>query len=176
MHELIMYVGVFGLSSCKGLLSKYNWLNYLLIVLYLLAQYLTALRRGRIAPPCMRQAIAVCVGLGLYLIYYSSGTAEEVNIYIHELFLIAISFITLYVYVKADQKTPKPSTDYLLTKYKKICIPINAPDECIICRDLMTFSTVVLQCKRCKHSFHKKCLRKWCDESATCPFCRYEYR
>ena len=170
-----MYVGVLGLSCCTGLLAKYKWLNYLLIGLYLAAQYLTALRRGRIGHPAMHQFITVSIGGGLLCLYYATGIPNKVNGYINQLFMLGIMMATVYIYLLTIAKAPKPDTEYLLSRYKKCSLAIEKPEDCVVCLDLVSFSQVAMRCKYCKHVFHKTCLRKWCDESAACPHCRHEY-
>ena len=175
MFELVMYGGIFGLSCCKRLLAQYKWFNYLLIGLYLCAEYVSALRRGRIEPPCIRQFITICIGTGLLMLYYASEINNELNSSIHQLFLVVIMVATMYVYSKVNAKAPKPDTEYLLGKYKRIRMPVDTPKDCVICLDPVTFVHIALACKHCKQSFHKKCLWKWCNESAVCPHCRHDY-
>ena len=157
-------------------LSRYKWLKWVLVALYLAAKYIVALRRGRLDPPCIRQFITVCIGAGLTMLYYASGINKGMNTFINQLSLVGITTATMYVHAQVNAKTPKPDTDYLLTKYKRLKVPEDSPEDCVVCLDLVTSMYYGLQCKRCKHTFHKKCLRKWCDESASCPHCRYEYR
>ncbi len=149
--------------------------NYLLIAFYLIAKYLTALRRGHIDLPCMRQFITVSIGGGIVCLYYATGTPNEINAYINELFLIGIAIVTMYIYTNVNVNAPKPDTEYLLSHYSGVQVEAERPEDCIVCLDLVTFIQTAMRCKRCKHVFHKTCLRKWCDESATCPHCRYEY-
>ena len=170
-----MYTGFLSLACCKSLISKYKWLNHLLIAFYLIAKYLTALRRGRIDRPCMRQFITVCIGGGLVALYYATDIRKDINVYIHELFLIGIMIATMYVYTRVNAKAQKPDTEYLLSQYSKIHLPAENPEDCVVCLELVTFIQTAMKCKYCKHVFHKTCLHRWCDESATCPHCRHEY-
>jgi len=149
--------------------------NWILVTSYLVAEYITALRRGRIDPPCMRQFITVSIGAGVLMIYYASGIDKDMNMFTSVLSLLCILFFVVYMYIQTDTKPSKPTSEYLLTKYKRVQLPEDSPDDCVVCLDLVTCMYYSLQCRHCKHCFHKKCLRRWCDESASCPQCRYEY-
>ena len=46
---------------------------------------------------------------------------------------------------------------------------INYPD-CIICYDKI--SNINTTTTLCNHTYHLKCLLKWCKEHNTCPICR----
>ena len=165
MLELLLYTGA----------QRSSWINWIAIGLYLIGQYITGLHSGRIDPPCIRQFITVCFAAGMTSLYYASGIDKDLNHWINELCLVGIMTATMYIYAKVNAKHPKPDTEYLLTKYKKTIIPENAPEDCVICLELLTFMKHGLQCRQCKHIFHKKCIRKWCEESPNCPHCRYEY-
>ncbi len=65
-----------------NLILSTSYVSDLLIAFYIVAKYLTALRRGRIDRPCMRQFITV-----------------EINVYIHELFLVGIMIATMFTRV-----------------------------------------------------------------------------
>ena len=46
--------------------------------------------------------------------------------------------------------------------------------ECVICLEPLLKKKTVRTLKKCKHQFHKKCVRNWIktDSGATCPICR----
>ncbi len=48
--------------------------------------------------------------------------------------------------------------------------PLYVPPNCPICFEEMWFDA--FWCPRCKHAFHRKCLKRW---GKGCPLCRYRF-
>lgn len=48
--------------------------------------------------------------------------------------------------------------------------PLYKPIDCPICLDEMLSDA--RWCPRCKHPFHRKCLKRW---GKGCPLCRYSF-
>lgn len=50
-------------------------------------------------------------------------------------------------------------------------------DLCNICMDNYTSDSVATTLPKCKHTFHKECIRNWlCNHKVTCPVCRTDTR
>ncbi|ESN98909.1 hypothetical protein HELRODRAFT_148159, partial [Helobdella robusta] len=44
-------------------------------------------------------------------------------------------------------------------------------DECIICLESFRENSFVTQLN-CRHTFHCRCIIKWCERKSSCPTCR----
>jgi len=66
----------------------------------------------------------------------------------------------------------------LFLKYLKLCrdlnkiVDIEINGMCAICSDEL----ITAKQLKCKHAFHKECLKMWCENEITCPICRTELR
>ena len=49
-------------------------------------------------------------------------------------------------------------------------------DKCSICLEVITENDVVREIKKCKHSFHVKCVDEWFQNNIKCPNCNQDIR
>ena len=48
----------------------------------------------------------------------------------------------------------------------------HSEDICSICHDEMNDEKMVEKLSKCKHKFHKNCIKTWLNKAGTCPICR----
>ncbi|EPR79173.1 Ring finger protein [Spraguea lophii 42_110] len=111
----------------------------------------------------------ILLGLEGYLIFSN---------YAIIIFLIAISIISVKIYLASRVKKEEPLTNEeinLLTeiKYQDILQqPYSTLDSCMICIDKFEMNEMV-RLLECNHYFHKECVDPWLEKEAPrCPYCR----
>ena len=74
--------------------------------------------------------------------------------------------------IQEKKKEPNLKKEKMIKKfYKKNDLGKLENPTCCICLTQLKINEDVCRLK-CKHIFHFKCIKKWCEKKWVCPFCR----
>lgn len=84
------------------------------------------------------------------------------------LFSVLIQQFVMFVY----EKVSKYIRFYNIFEYQNFNPDLLLQNEtCTICIEDFKLNENILVIKKCKHSFHKKCIQTWINEKEICPNC-----
>ena len=85
----------------------------------------------------------------------------------------------VYQYIYSEEERTSTVREFTYEKRCDVClidkhisnylIPVSSQKECCICCNIKEKESLKLPCN---HTFHKKCINKWIENSLTCPLCR----
>ncbi|MCO5563453.1 hypothetical protein L7F22_017095 [Adiantum nelumboides] len=70
--------------------------------------------------------------------------------------------------------TPKEIRMLSVKKYKRCCFRSSKEEQCVICQQQYQRGDSIIFLPSCKHTYHKKCIRKWLEIKKMCPICNVE--
>ncbi|KAI5059275.1 hypothetical protein GOP47_0025594 [Adiantum capillus-veneris] len=70
--------------------------------------------------------------------------------------------------------TPEEIRMLSVKKYKRCCFRSSKEEQCVICQQQYQRGDSIIPLPSCKHTYHKKCIRKWLEIKKVCPICNVE--